>query len=216
MKLVKYYVWEKFFEDKIMNIRAKEQKLAFRTAVIKTINVAMVFAVPPTTAYVIFTAYEFGEKRLVASIAFTTLSLFNILRFPLVVLPKALRAASEGLTSLRRIEDFLSTEVEAKDKDVGTPGIRIVRSHQNQMCFTTHVPPFCMLPKLAFVRMMPCFIHQLLTGRSLLFYFPVSSTVESLPVRCQYVASFFLPVRCLTPRPPAGWWPLPVRGPPRG
>lgn len=60
----------------------------------KVINVAFVFCVPPLTAFVIFTTYEFTVERLVASVAFTTLSLFNILRFPLVVLPKALRAVS--------------------------------------------------------------------------------------------------------------------------
>ena len=60
----------------------------------KVINISVVFCVPPMTAFVIFTTYEFQEARLVSTVAFTTLSLFNILRFPLVVLPKALRAVS--------------------------------------------------------------------------------------------------------------------------
>ena len=60
----------------------------------KVINVACVFCVPPMTAFAIFINYEFSTARLVSSVAFTTLSLFNILRFPLVVLPKALRAVS--------------------------------------------------------------------------------------------------------------------------
>ncbi len=60
----------------------------------KIINVACVFCVPLLTSFVIFANYEFNEARLLAGVAFTTLSLFNILRFPLVVLPKALRAVS--------------------------------------------------------------------------------------------------------------------------
>jgi hypothetical protein len=60
----------------------------------KVINVSIVFCVPPMTAFVIFATYEYTSARLVSSVAFTTLSLFNILRFPLVVLPKALRAVS--------------------------------------------------------------------------------------------------------------------------
>jgi hypothetical protein len=48
----------------------------------------MVFGTPPMTACVIFCAYELMVGRLAATLAFTTLSLFNILRFPLVVLPK--------------------------------------------------------------------------------------------------------------------------------
>jgi ATP-binding cassette, subfamily C (CFTR/MRP), member 1 len=127
MKLVKYYCWERFFEDKINEIRKREEKLMFKMAVIKVINVAIVFAVPPTTAYVIFIFYEFSFKRLIASVAFTTLSLFNILRFPLVVLPKALRAASEGYTAIKRIQSFLMQPVEIRQKASAAPGIRMVR-----------------------------------------------------------------------------------------
>ncbi len=66
----------------------------FWISVYKTINIALVFATPPITALVIFSMYEFQTGKLPSTIAFTTLSMFNILRFPLVVLPKALRAAS--------------------------------------------------------------------------------------------------------------------------
>jgi ATP-binding cassette, subfamily C (CFTR/MRP), member 1 len=94
MKLVKYYTWEKFFEDKISKIRKRESKLALANIWYKTFNICLVFTIPPLCAFVIFTTYEFSEARLKATVAFTTLTLFNILRFPLVVLPKALRAAS--------------------------------------------------------------------------------------------------------------------------
>jgi ATP-binding cassette, subfamily C (CFTR/MRP), member 1 len=100
MKLVKYYTWEKFFEDKIKGIRSRESKLSLQNIVYKTFNICLVFTVPPLCATVIFASYEFSEKRLSPTIAFTTLSLFNILRFPLVVLPKALRAASRELRFL--------------------------------------------------------------------------------------------------------------------
>ena len=55
--------------------------------------------------------YEFNTDRLVGAVAFTTLSLFNILRFPLVVLPKALRACSEAYSSLSRLEEYLLEDV---------------------------------------------------------------------------------------------------------
>jgi hypothetical protein len=63
------------------------------------------------TACVIFAAYEMMVGRLAATLAFTTLSLFNILRFPLVVLPKAMRALSEALASVNRVEEFMLREV---------------------------------------------------------------------------------------------------------
>ena len=50
--------------------------------------------VPPICAWTIFTGYEFKNARLTSTLAFTTLSLLNVMRFPLIVLPKALRALS--------------------------------------------------------------------------------------------------------------------------
>jgi ABC-type multidrug transport system fused ATPase/permease subunit len=128
MKLVKFYAWEQFFEKEISTIRAREMKLQVKNAIIKTINFAMVFGTPPTTACVIFAAYEMMVGRLDATLAFTTLSLFNILRFPLVVLPKAMRAVSDAMTAISRIESFLLEEVAVKERTTssGAPGIRIV------------------------------------------------------------------------------------------
>ena len=96
-------------------VRREELRLSFWNALMKVINVACVFCVPPMTAFVIFINYEFNEARLVSSVAFTTLSLFNILRFPLVVLPKALRAVSEANASLQRLEAYLLEDVPAGD-----------------------------------------------------------------------------------------------------
>jgi len=148
MKLVKYYVWETFFEKKIHEVRAREMSLATKNAIIKTINVAMVFAVPPMTAVTIFSAYEYGFGKLMPTVAFTTLSLFNILRFPLVVLPKALRAGSEGFTSINRIEEFLLMPIETKEKQSRAPGIHIERAQfvYDSGSFTLNVPEFTVKP----------------------------------------------------------------------
>jgi hypothetical protein len=102
---------EQFFEQEIATIRKRELELQFKNAAIKTINLAMVFGTPPMTACVIFAAYEMVIGKLSATLAFTTLSLFNILRFPLVVLPKAMRALSEALASIERVEGFLLEHV---------------------------------------------------------------------------------------------------------
>jgi ATP-binding cassette subfamily C (CFTR/MRP) protein 1 len=93
MKLVKYYVWERFFEKKVANFRKDEMKYMFWNAVIKTVNVTMVFGVPPTVAFATLVPYELqnGDNTapyLTPQTSFVLLSLFNILRFPLVVLPK--------------------------------------------------------------------------------------------------------------------------------
>jgi ABC-type multidrug transport system fused ATPase/permease subunit len=150
MKLVKYYAWEQYFERQIADIRKREMKCQARSAVIKTINTAMVFGTPPVTACVIFTTYQLASGNLTATLAFTTLSLFNILRFPLVVLPKALRAASDAITSMNRVEAFLTDNIAAEErKKNAAVGIRIKDAefkHAGKDDFVLRVPTFEVAP----------------------------------------------------------------------
>ncbi len=55
------------------------------------------FVVVLARVQVIYATYIFNVEPLNPTLAFTILSLFNTLRFPLVVLPKALRGTSGGL-----------------------------------------------------------------------------------------------------------------------
>uniref|UniRef100_A0A383VW30 Uncharacterized protein n=1 Tax=Tetradesmus obliquus TaxID=3088 RepID=A0A383VW30_TETOB len=152
MKLVKYYAWEQFFEKRIKEIRARELKLQFKNSIIKTINFSMVFGTPPMTACVIFAAYEMMVGRLAATLAFTTLSLFNILRFPLVVLPKAMRALSEALASINRVEEFMLKEVPTDAvgvKKSTSAGVKIRNAqfkHHGDSAFRLNVPEFSAAP----------------------------------------------------------------------
>jgi len=150
MKLVKYYAWEQYFERQISAIRKRELKCQARSAVIKTINTTMVFGTPPTTACVIFACYQMLVGRLPATLAFTTLSLFNILRFPLVVLPKALRAMSDAITSMERVEAFLIENHPADERKVdNAPGIKISGAeftHPGKDDFILKVPVFECMP----------------------------------------------------------------------
>jgi hypothetical protein len=120
IKTVKYYTWEKFFTRRLDQYRKSEKKFQFRALWINTINISIVFAVPPINAFCIFTTYEFANKRLVADIAFPALSLFNIMRFPLVVLPKAIRTMSEMLSSLEKLQEYLLLPHEHHEAPSGT------------------------------------------------------------------------------------------------
>lgn len=80
---------------------------------------------PILKSYVPYTAPQAGA--LTSELAFVVLSLFNTLRLPLVVLPKALRGSSEAVSSVARLQSFLllpesqqserSTKVEARLTD---------------------------------------------------------------------------------------------------
>jgi ATP-binding cassette subfamily C (CFTR/MRP) protein 1 len=51
------------------------------------------------------------------------LSLFNILRFPLVVLPKALKAVSEAYNAVNNLEKFLAEPAAPKQDLEGEPQV---------------------------------------------------------------------------------------------
>jgi hypothetical protein len=101
----------------ILQVRAREMKLYIKAAIIKIVNVAMVFGTPPLVASAVFISYQYGQGKINARMSFVLLSLCNILRFPLVVLPKAMRAFNEALTAIERIEDFLLAESISKDEE---------------------------------------------------------------------------------------------------
>jgi ATP-binding cassette, subfamily C (CFTR/MRP), member 1 len=109
IKLVKMYAWEKKFAESVSELREKEESLSRIGGWLKSINMALIFCLPPFVALSIFGIYEI-EYDLDGVFAFTTLSMFNTLRLPLVNLPKGLRAASEAMAALERLQRFLLVE----------------------------------------------------------------------------------------------------------
>ena len=67
-----------------------------------------VFAVVPTVVAVgTFSLYVLTGHELTVSRVYTTLALFNVLRFPLMMVPRAISSAVEALLSVDRIAHFL-------------------------------------------------------------------------------------------------------------
>jgi ABC-type multidrug transport system fused ATPase/permease subunit len=129
IKLVKLYAWEKSFAQKIFELRRKEAIQLYKLALTKSLNLSFVFASPILIALAIFGTYIALGSQLSASNVFITISLFNILRFPLTMLPlsntneenkkdrnknkqKGIKYASEAKVTLDRFSEFLlKTEV---------------------------------------------------------------------------------------------------------
>lgn len=127
IKLVKFYSWEKPFAKQVARIRRKEVALLRKSAGIKTVHLMIVFILPPLMVLGIFSVYTLWMNQyLTATISFSVLSLFNTLRFPLVVLPVAMKSFSDMLSALQRISAFLqSPEIVplARAGSSGPPGI---------------------------------------------------------------------------------------------
>ncbi|KNE56750.1 hypothetical protein AMAG_02529 [Allomyces macrogynus ATCC 38327] len=113
IKLIKFYAWESPFSSKINEIRAREMALIYKSFQIKAINFAVVFAAPVVVAIVALATYRYTGHTLTSSISFTVLSVFNTLRYPLLMLPQAVKSFSGAGVSLDRLTAYMTqTEVE--------------------------------------------------------------------------------------------------------
>ncbi|XP_050432447.1 multidrug resistance-associated protein 1 isoform X1 [Adelges cooleyi] len=112
IKVLKLYAWEPSFEQKILDIRGKEIKV-LRTAAYLNAATSFIWACAPfLVSLVTFAVYVLSDENHVldASTAFVSLSLFNILRFPLSMLPMFVSNVVQSSVSVKRINKFMNSE----------------------------------------------------------------------------------------------------------
>ncbi|XP_054270085.1 multidrug resistance-associated protein 1-like [Macrosteles quadrilineatus] len=112
IKVLKLYAWEPSFEQKITKIRQKEVRVLKTAAYFNSFSMFAFSMTPFLVALVSFATFVLYDDRniLDAEIAFVSLSLFNILRFPLNMLPQVLNSIVSTAVSIKRINKFLNNE----------------------------------------------------------------------------------------------------------
>jgi ATP-binding cassette, subfamily C (CFTR/MRP), member 1 len=110
MKVVKLQAWEVPFMDRIMALREKELHHLFNYIVAQSLSFMLWSAVPLAVALGTFAAYVVSGHNLTVSTALTSLALFDILRFPLFMLPQIINRIVEAGVSLGRVRSFLLCE----------------------------------------------------------------------------------------------------------
>ncbi|KAF9973091.1 Multidrug resistance-associated protein 1 [Actinomortierella ambigua] len=114
IKLIKFYAWEAPFHARVHDVRARELALIRRNMQVKAINFAVVFVLPVLVALCSLSVYAATlNGNLESSVVFTALSIYNTLRYPLLMLPIAVKSASGARLALRRLDDYL-TQPEVK------------------------------------------------------------------------------------------------------
>ncbi|XP_063171075.1 multidrug resistance-associated protein 1-like [Candoia aspera] len=112
IKVLKLYAWELAFKRKVLEIRQEELKVLKKSAYLAAMGtftwVCAPFLVALSTFAVYVTVSE--ENILDAQKAFVSLALFNILRFPLNILPMVVSSIVQASVSLKRLRVFLSHE----------------------------------------------------------------------------------------------------------
>ncbi|XP_049760894.1 multidrug resistance-associated protein 1 isoform X2 [Elephas maximus indicus] len=112
IKVLKLYAWELAFKDKVLAIRQEELKVLKKSAYLAAVGTFTWVCTPFLVALSTFAVYVTIDKDniLDAQKAFVSLALFNILRFPLNILPMVISSIVQASVSLKRLRIFLSHE----------------------------------------------------------------------------------------------------------
>ncbi len=97
IRLIKFYAWEVPFYDRIVEIRRKELNLLKKNLIANAVNYMCVFCVPVLTALLALLTYWLTGNVINPVIGFTIVSVFNTLRYPLLMAPLAINSASGKL-----------------------------------------------------------------------------------------------------------------------
>uniref|UniRef100_A0A8C9T6S9 Canalicular multispecific organic anion transporter 1-like n=1 Tax=Scleropages formosus TaxID=113540 RepID=A0A8C9T6S9_SCLFO len=109
IKVIKLYAWESSFAAQIQGIREKELKVMHKFAYLSSVSLFIFSCAPALVSLATFAVFvsASNENNLDAEKAFTSISLFNILRFPLAMLPQLISALVQTTVSNKRLEKFL-------------------------------------------------------------------------------------------------------------
>ncbi|VVA93078.1 unnamed protein product [Arabis nemorensis] len=110
MDTVKCYAWEKSFESRIRGIRNEELSWFRKAQLLSAFNSFILNSIPVVVTVVSFGVFVLLGGDLTPARAFTSLSLFAVLRFPLNMLPNLLSQVVNANVSLQRIEELLLSE----------------------------------------------------------------------------------------------------------
>lgn len=110
IRFVKYYAWETDFLDRISAIRRKEIHGVQLMFMIRNLLTAIGTSVPMFASMLAFITFSLTNHELAPSSIFSSLSLFNGLRLPAMMLPMVIALVTDASSAVTRIEDFLLAE----------------------------------------------------------------------------------------------------------
>ena len=108
IRVIKFFAWENSFRDAITAIRNVEIRDLRKAAYLTSIVMFMWMSTPLFVSIITFTAYTLAGHPLSPTTAFTSLALFNILRFPLNMLPSIISSIINAVISLKRLRIYLT------------------------------------------------------------------------------------------------------------
>jgi ATP-binding cassette subfamily C (CFTR/MRP) protein 1 len=110
IRIIKFYGWEKPFGKEVGRLRSKEMEAMTKLAYAVAVGFSVVLlSTPIIQPIIVFWTYiKIQDEPLTAAKAFTTVALFNIMRFPFAFMPMGLLQYIQSKISLKRLERYLA------------------------------------------------------------------------------------------------------------
>ena len=110
IKVIKLYAWEDPSRDEVLSIRNEEMKMLQYSAILGSVDAFIWMTSPLMVSLASFATYVLSGNPLTPESAFVALALFNILRFPISMLPFLVSLLVECSVSVTRMNKFLNLE----------------------------------------------------------------------------------------------------------
>lgn len=130
IRIIKFFTWENRFYNQILGVRAEELSALKKRCLISVGGSLLSFLVPTFVTVLSFGCYVYLQGQVLTTpVAFTSLSLFNLLRIPLDDLAYMLSFVIQSKVSLDRVNDFLDEAETSKyqqlseSRDANSPAI---------------------------------------------------------------------------------------------
>ncbi|EKG09624.1 Putative ABC transporter protein [Macrophomina phaseolina MS6] len=119
IRVIKLFVWEQKFMAQIGEERSTELKALKVRLVLWSFAATIWYVVPLLITFLSFVVYvTIAGNKLLPSVAFTALSLFNLLKAPLDQFVGMLARLQDARVSINRVQEFLFDEETAKYKQI--------------------------------------------------------------------------------------------------
>ena len=109
IRQIKFSALEKQWYDKILEYRKRELNTLWKTYIYDSILIGVWIFLPVMLAAASLTAYAIVNQTLTASVAFTTISVFESIEVTLAVIPEMITDLLDALVSARRLQKYLDS-----------------------------------------------------------------------------------------------------------
>ncbi|KAJ6602805.1 ABC transporter [Mycena vulgaris] len=120
MNVIKYFAWEKPLLERLVGIRKNEIRYVYFLVLIRWANSAVAFSFPVIASVLAFITYSLTGHKMTASVIFTSLTLFQLLKTPMMMIPVSFGGITDAYNATTRMYPAFMAETLDETRDTDT------------------------------------------------------------------------------------------------